>query len=120
VNFNLLGRLEDNATRVPGRGHRLLNNLGFAGGEEVAQLDATACTVAGNSFLGGWAATAADFAGLDEADLTRPRQPNGQLPVTSLLRLAPGSRAIDVGVPWGEPFAGRAPDAGAFEAGAAR
>jgi hypothetical protein len=25
-----------------------------------------------------------------------------------------------VGVPWGEPFAGRAPDAGAFEAGAAR
>jgi pectate lyase len=100
--------------------HRLLNNLGFAGGEEVAQLDATACTVAGNSFLGGWAATAADFAGLDEADLTRPRQPNGQLPVTSLLRLAPGSRAIDAGVPWGEPFAGRAPDAGAFEAGAAR
>jgi Right handed beta helix region len=120
VNFNLLGRLEDNATRVPGRGHRLLNNLGFAGGEEVAQLDAAACTVAGNSFLGGWSAAAADFAGLDEADLTRPRQPNGDLPVTPLLRLAPGSRAIDAGVPLAEPFAGRAPDAGAFEAGAAR
>jgi pectate lyase len=120
VNFNLLGRLEDNATRVPGRGHRLFNNLGLAGGEEVAQLDAAASTVAGNSFLGDWAATAADFVGLDEADLTRPRGPKGDLPVTSLLRLAPGSRAIDAGVPLDGPFVGRAPDAGAFEAGTAR
>ena len=91
-------------------------NLGFAGGEEVSHLEATACTVAGNSFLGGWAATAADFTGLDETDLMRPRQPNGGLPVTPLLRLAPGSRAIDAGVPLKESFAGRAPDAGAFEA----
>ena len=82
--------------------------------------DAAACTVAGNSFLGGWSATAADFAGLDEADLLRPRQPNGDLPVTALLRLASGSRAIDAGVPLADAFAGRAPDAGAFEAGVAR
>jgi hypothetical protein len=117
VNFNLLGRAPDNATDVPGHGHRLLNNLGFAGGTEVAQLDAAACEVRGNTFEPPLTLTAADFAGLDEADLIRPRQPNGDLPEVPFLRLAAGSAAIDRGVDLGRPFRGRAPDPGAFESG---
>lgn len=116
VNFNLLGRQADNATLVPGYGHRLRNNLGFAGGTEVAQLDADACDLAGNYFQLPITLVAADFLGLDEADLMKPRQPNGDLPDVPFLRLAPGSQAIDRGVDIGRPYHGRAPDLGAFEA----
>jgi hypothetical protein len=58
---------------------------------------------------------AEDFAGLDEADLVKPRQPNGDLPEVPFLRLAAGSDAIDHGVDAGRPFRGPAPDLGAFE-----
>ena len=50
ANYNLLGREGDNRTLIPGRGHRLLNNLGFSGGTEVTQLDAAACEVRGNTW----------------------------------------------------------------------
>jgi hypothetical protein len=119
ANFNLLGREANNRTDVPGYGHRLKNNLGFAGRAEVVQLNAGKSDTAGNYFNPPLAVTAADFAGLDEADLVRPRQPNGDLPVVPFLRLAPGSAAIDRGVDLGRPFVGKAPDLGAFEFGAA-
>lgn len=115
VNFNLLGRAPDNRTDVPGYGHRLKNNLGFAGGSEVAQLDADASEVAGNYFDLPVKLTAEDFLGLDEADLIKPRQPNGDLPDVLFLKLAAGSAAIDRGVDLGAPFQGAAPDLGAFE-----
>jgi hypothetical protein len=115
VNFNLLGRAPDNRTDVPGYGHRLKNNLGFAGGSEVAQLDADASEVAGNYFERPVKITAQDFQGLDEADLIKPRQPNGDLPDVPFLKLAAGSAAIDRGVDLAEPFRGSAPDLGAFE-----
>ncbi len=75
VNFNLRGReRSDNRTVIPGRGHRLKNNLGFRGGVEVAELNADACDVAGNYFTLPVTITADDFASLDESELTRPRQ----------------------------------------------
>ena len=117
TNFNLLGREADNRTDVPGRGHRLKNNLGFAGGTEVAQLNAGACEVTNNAFDLALVVTAADFLSVDEAELMQPRQPNGDLPDGPFLRLAPGSRAIDRGVDVGRPFRGAAPDLGAFELG---
>lgn len=117
TNFNLLGRKPDNRTDVPGYGHRLKNNLGFAGGTELAQLDAAASEVGPNSFNLPITITAADFAGLDEADLMLPRGPNGELPKISFLHLAAGSAAIDRGEPAGRPSAGQAPDLGAFEFG---
>ena len=116
VNFNLLGRAADNRTDVPGSGHRLKNNLGFDGGTEVAQLNAAASDVSGNYFTLPIKITAADFLGLDEADLVKPRQPNGDLPDVPFLHLAAGSAAIDRGVDVGRPFFGAAPDLGAFEA----
>jgi hypothetical protein len=116
VNFNLRGReRSDNQTVIPGRGHWLRNNLGFAGGAELAELDAAASDVAGNYFNLPVTITAADFLSVDEAELVAPRQPNGDLPVVRFLHLAPGSAAIDRGVDLGRPFSGRAPDLGAFE-----
>jgi hypothetical protein len=115
ANFNLLSRERDNRTDVPGYGHRLKNNLGFEGGSEVVQLNAEASDVSGNYFNLPVTISARDFAGLDEADLIKPRQANGDLPLVPLLRLTAGSAAIDRGVEAGRPFAGKAPDLGAFE-----
>ena len=115
TNFNLLGRERDNRTDVPGYGHRLKNNLGFAGGTEVAQLNAEASDASGNYFSLPVMIATKDFAGLDEADLVKPRQPNGELPEGPFLRLTAGSAAIDGGMDVGHPFTGAAPDLGAFE-----
>jgi hypothetical protein len=116
TNFNLRGRdPRDNRTVIPGRGHRLKNNLGFAGDVEVAELDAAASDVSGNYFTLPVTITAEDFRGLDEADLVKPRKANGDLPDVPFLKLAPGSDAIDRGVEVGLPFLGKAPDLGAFE-----
>jgi hypothetical protein len=116
VNFNLRGRSRsDNATVIPGRNHVLRNLLGFAGGQEVAELDAAASDVEGNYFTLPVTVTAADFASLDESELVRPRQANGDLPDVGFLHLVPGSAAIDRGTDVGRPFRGRAPDLGAFE-----
>ncbi len=118
INFNLRGRdPKDNRTIIPGRGHRLKNNLGFAGGEEVAEIDAAACDAGDNYFNLPVTITAEDFLGLDEADLVKPRKPGGSLPDVPFLHLAPGSGAIERGVDVGLPFRGKAPDLGAFESG---
>lgn len=52
------------------------------------------------------------FAGMASA-----RQPDGTLPSLPFLRLAEGSPLVDKGVDIGLPFAGKAPDLGAFELG---
>ncbi|MFT3869646.1 MAG: right-handed parallel beta-helix repeat-containing protein [Nibricoccus sp.] len=117
-NFNLQGRLMDNKTEIDGRGHRLKNNLGFAGRIELCNIDRAQCDASHNSFDLPVTFAAADFAGLDEAELTQPRQANGDLPVMKLLHLATGSPAIDQGVDVGLPFNGKAPDLGAFESAA--
>jgi len=117
VNFNLRGRdPADNLTAVPGRGHWLRNNLGFAGGAEVTELAIELSDVVANYFNLPLTITAEDFLSVDEAELMKPRQANGDLPDVPFLRLAPGSKAIDRGADLGRPFRGAAPDLGAFEA----
>ena len=115
ANYNLLGREGDNRTLIPGRGHRLLNNVGFSGGTEVTQLDAAACEVRGNTWQLTEFPVAGDFLSLEEAELTRPRRADGGLPEVSFIRLRPGSRLVDRGVETGHPFRGAAPDPGASE-----
>ena len=118
TNFNLRGRdPKDNRTIVPGRDHHLKNNLGFAGGVEIAELDAAASNVSNNYFTLPLALKAEDFLSLDEADLVQPRRANGDLPDIAFLHLAPGSDAIDRGADAVRPFYGQAPDLGAFELG---
>jgi hypothetical protein len=122
VNFNLRGRdPKDNRTIIPGRGHHLKNNLGFGAiDSEVAELDAEASDASGNYFNLPVTITKEDFLGLDEADLVKPRKPDGGLPDVAFLHLAPNSDAIDKGVDVGLPFNGAAPDLGAFETAASK
>jgi len=51
------------------------------------------------------------------AGILGPRNADGSLPNVDFLRLKKGSRAIDKGEDIGFPFAGEAPDLGAFEYG---
>ena len=120
TNFNLLGRNPEMTADVPGFGHKLKNNLGYKGRTEVSNLNASVCDVSGNYFTLKLHFSDKDFQGLDEADLVKPRQPNGDLPDVPLLHLKPGNPAIDKGVDIGLPFHGKAPDLGAFESGKAK
>lgn len=60
-------------------------------------------------------ASLGDFDTLDKSLAYAPRQADGSLPQNQFARLKPGSRLIDQGVDVGLPFAGSAPDLGAFE-----
>ena len=115
VDFNMLGRLADNRTDVDGYGHKLRNNLGFQGHVELAKLNASKSDSANNSFDLGLKLSDADFVSLDERELVKPRQVNGDLPEIGFLHPAAGSVLIDKGVDVGLPFHGTAPDLGAFE-----
>lgn len=68
-----------------------------------------------NTWNWGVAISSADFVSLDTAGVSGARQPNGNLPDLSFLKLASGSDLIDAGVETGLPFAGNAPDIGAYE-----
>ncbi|MEI7728483.1 MAG: DUF4990 domain-containing protein [Verrucomicrobiota bacterium] len=115
ANFNMLCRLADNHTDVPGHGHKLRNNLAFKGRSDLTQLDAAKSDAANNSFTMDLKVTDQDFLSLDEAQLIKPRQPNGDLPVITLLHLADGSPLVGKGVDVGFPFHGPRPNLGAFE-----
>lgn len=113
--FNLLGRLADNRTDVDGCGHKLRNNLSYGSRVAVARLDASKCDLANNSFTLGLKLTDKDFVSLDERELLRPRQANGDLPTIGFLHPSKGSALVDAGVDVGLPFGGARPDIGAFE-----
>jgi hypothetical protein len=119
-NFNMLSRGPDNGADIPGRGHVMRNNLGFDGKNELANLaegpkETTGNDLAGNYFDLNLKVTEADFVSLDEAELIRPRQPDGDLPKVNFMRLADGSKLIDRGVDIGVKYNGAKPDLGAFE-----
>jgi len=116
VNFNMLNRLPDNVTDVPGYKHVMRNNLGYQGDQEVTNLDNTQCDLKNNYFDLQLTATDADFLSLDETQLTAPRQADGSLPNITFLHLKPTSQFVDKGADIGFPFSGKAPDPGAFEA----
>lgn len=59
--------------------------------------------------------TEQDFVSLDDSIFTGPRNPDGSIPDSGFLRLSPGSAAIDKGIDVNMPYAGKAPDLGAFE-----
>jgi MYXO-CTERM domain-containing protein len=55
---------------------------------------------------------------VEESGALGPRQPDGSLPAVDFLKLAAASQMIDKGTDVGLPFAGAAPDLGAYEFGA--
>ena len=115
TNFNMLNRLKDNVTDVPGYDHKMRNNLGYKGGKEVQNIDIAKCDLSHNYFDLNLEATEADFISLDENLLTAPRQTNGNLPDTNFMKPKQGSKFTDKGVDIGFPFVGKAPNLGAFE-----
>ncbi len=115
TNYNMLCRLRDNRTDVPGFSHRLRNNLSFGSRNHLAQFEAGKNEEDHNSFAPDLTLTEGDFVSLDDAQVFAPRAADGGLPVITFLHLAEGSALIDAGVDVGLPFRGAKPDLGAFE-----
>ena len=113
TNFNMLGRLLDNRTDLPGQGHFLRNNLGYQSNRQLSNLDAPKSDSKNNSWDLDLKLTAADFQGLDEAQLTGPRQPDGSLPDLAFMRPAKTSAILGKGLPTTPE--GKAPALGAFQ-----
>jgi pectate lyase len=59
--------------------------------------------------------TTKDFLSLDEGELFRPRQADGDLPSIGFMYPTTGNALIDAGVDVGLPFRGSKPDLGAFD-----
>ncbi len=97
MNFNLLGRLADNVTDVDGYGHLLRNNLSHGPRTAIVKINASKCEQVNNSFTLGLKLSDKDFISLDESELLRPRQANGDLPVVSFMRPVKGGPLVDIG-----------------------
>ena len=92
IDFNMLERLPDNRTDIPGPGQHLHNNLAYKGGKTLANLDAAHSDLVNNTFdIPPIPLTDADFLSLGEKQLTQPRQPDGSLPIITFLHPLPGS-----------------------------
>lgn len=105
IDYNMLNRLPDNRTDVPGYKHVLANNLAYKGDRILANIDTAACQLETNSWQQQAQPTDSDFLSLDESQLTAPRQPDGQLPFISFLHPKPGSAFTAMGAfteesPW--------------------
>jgi hypothetical protein len=110
-NFNMLSKLivtdpQTNRLRAvdcPGISHLLRNNLSFQAGYGRDTMNLGTSDIQYNSFSpkANLKVTAEDFESLDEALLTAPRQPNGDLPVNGFLRLKPGGKLLSKGLDLG-------------------
>ncbi len=115
ANFNMLGRLPDNITDIPGREHRIINNVSLVSRGLITQLQEKGNEVSHNTFTDHVQVSEHDFMSLDEAQLHEPRQADGSLPIMTLLHLKEGSGLINAGKDVGLYFRGAQPDLGAFE-----
>ena len=93
-NFNMLSRLKDNRTDVPGYDHKLFGNLSFQG-DALVKIDESKCELENNSFQADLSIS--DFESLDESQLLQPRQANGELPVITFLKPLASSQAVGQG-----------------------
>jgi len=95
--------------------HKLRNNFGYGSSSTLANFTGTDDSF--NAWTTGVMISDADFLSIDFAGMDGPRQPDGRLPNIPFLKLQKGSDLIDKGQDVGFPFAGAAPDLGAFETG---
>jgi len=86
ANFNMLGREMDNHTDIPGKGHKLRDNLSYKGGRELVNLDPVDSDSANDSWDLRLKFTDADFVSLDESKLAAPRKEDGSLPDIDFMR----------------------------------
>ena len=91
------------------------NNVGLGG---TMFSNRNGADEASNSWtIAGLTVNEADFQSVATTGMDAPRQADGSLPVLPNFRLAAGSDLIDKGTDLKFPFAGKAPDLGAFEVG---
>jgi MYXO-CTERM domain-containing protein len=116
ADFNLQGVAADGVTtldlgilrnNIAFTGILLSNNTGSGVDDAFNSWDATL----------GVTVSDADFQSVSVTGLDSPRQADGSLPDLPNFHLAAGSKLIDKGTDVGLPFAGAAPDLGAFETG---
>jgi hypothetical protein len=107
--FNMLGI--DSGGAAVGRGN-LRNNLAYTG---TLTSNMTGTSSAYNSWDLGVSLSDSQFQSVSTSGWDAPRQADGSLPALPHLRLAANSTLIDKGTDVGLPYAGRAPDLGAFE-----
>jgi hypothetical protein len=111
-NFNMLGMSGSGADITVGE---YRNNIALGGTLFSNRNNADETS---NSWsIAGLTVTEDDFQSVATTGMDAPRQPDGSLPVLPNFRLAEGSDLIDKGADLGLPFAGPAPDLGAFEVG---
>jgi MYXO-CTERM domain-containing protein len=110
VNFNMLADVGESS-------HTLRNNVAMSPGTAITNFSGG--TDDSNSWTLNVSVSADDFLSVDEALALAPRNADGSLPDNDFMRLATGSDLIDAGEDVGLPFAGDAPDLGAFESGLA-
>ncbi len=130
-------RTADVAVLTGEKAHVLKNNIAYPNslsqigkcsvGENLSQT--VECTAGENNTWNlNLDLTESDFLSVDDPSMTitgedlstiagvlGPRKPDGSLPEVDFLKLKADSRAIDNGVDVGAPFAGNAPDLGAYE-----
>lgn len=93
--------------------HRMRNNISFPlNNANMQGVDSLF-----NSWDLGITPTESDFLSVSEEGFRNPRQADGSLPELEYLRLCYGSQMIDKGMDVGLPYAGDAPDLGAYEYG---
>lgn len=94
--------------------HKMRNNIGFPN----KNTNMMGVDTGFNTWDLGITPAAADFVSVMDTDALGPRQADGSLPNVDFMKLPKGSKLIDKGTDVGLPFAGAAPDLGAFEYGA--
>ena len=97
TNFNMLNRLKDNITDVPGYGHIMENNIGYKGRNELQNIDKTQCILKNNYFDMDISFSDNDFVTLDETLLTSPRKSDGNLPDIHFMKLKAGNKWASLG-----------------------
>jgi Right handed beta helix region len=115
-NFNLLGYAMATADDKASMGV-LHNNIAFTGTALTNATTGNGVDARNNTWNLTVTVTADDFVSLDTSGVSGPRRVDGSLPDLAFLKLKPGSDLIDKGVDIAQPFAGQAPDLGAFETG---
>jgi hypothetical protein len=89
--------------------HVIKNCISYKGGAEISS------GIQEKNSWQGFYVSEADFMSLDTSLATLPRNADGSLPVTPLVRLKTTSPLVDAGVNVDIPYIGNAPDLGAFE-----
>lgn len=119
TDFNMLCSTNNSSSAgdVPGFNHVMKNNLGYKGSTEVANLNQSASDVSQNFFTLPVTLSSNDFMSLDESLLIAPRAVDGSLPYLAFAQLVHDSDLVDAGTNVNFPYAGAAPDLGAFEYG---